>query len=214
MLNNLKCRGIFSKNKRKLIEENAFDIIKKTNIENVVIICNKKNKEIPFISLQQKVFSYEDMGDKGTGTSSLLGQINNKTLIIFDDVLTARNYPTTITRNIVNFVCPYTKYKIIADDKLIVKNVVDLFAPFYFLSKKILFENHYWCYLEDHNEVSVFNDKIIVFNKDYNYLAEKIKPFIIFDLPAENDFYKAVAKAEIKTRLTNIDDLFFERNEK
>lgn len=209
MLDNLKCRGIFSENKRQLIEENAADIMKRTRIDDVIIICNKKNKNVPLVSLQQKVLFYEDMGDKGTGTSSLLGRVNDTTLIIFDDVLTARNYPTTIVRNIVNFICNYTPYKIIADNKLIVKTVVDLFAPFYFLSKKILFENHYWCFLEDHNEVSIFDGETIEFNKDFNYLAKKIKPFIDFELTEKNEFYDAVRNAKVQKRLINIDELFF-----
>lgn len=210
MLENLKCRGIFSRNKKTLIEENAKDLINKAKINKVILFCSKANKEIPNFDLPTKVYFYESMNSKKAPVAAeLIGQINDKILLIFDDVQAVRNYPTSTTRNIVNFVCKFTPYKIIADNKLITKSVIDLFAPFYFLSKKILHANHYWCFEEDHNEVSVFDGETIYSNKDFEYLAMKIKPFIVFDLPVENDFYRAVANAPIKQRKQDITDLYF-----
>ena len=70
---------------------------------------------------------------------------------------------------------------------MVTSHMSDLYSEFAVLDKRILHANHYWCFDEDHREVSVFDGRTVVGNKDVDYLAAKLWPFIYFDLEPQND---------------------------
>jgi hypothetical protein len=137
--------------------------------------------------------------------------VTEKTLLIFDDVGAIRNYPQSMTRNIINHIAPLTRYKISAGGALVTKTLADLYAEFAILDKRVLHANHYWCFAEDHREVSVFDGKTVVGNKDVDYLAAKLRPFICFGLQPENEvqesLYTAIRNAPDIDRVQDVSDL-------
>lgn len=116
---------------------------------------------------------------------AVMNALTECTLLILDDSETIRNYPQSMTRNIIVHLAPRTRFKLIAGGALVVNGLDDLYAPFAVLDKQILHANHYWCFAEDHREVSVFDGRAVVDNKDPAYLAAKLRPFVLFDLEPE-----------------------------
>lgn len=154
-------------------------------------------------------FALENMSThRSTDFLRVMGLITPVTILVLDDIETIRNYPQSMTRNIINHIAPRAKYKISGGNALIVNEIGDLYAPFAALDKRILHNNHYWEFIENHREVSVFDGHTVVANKDPDYLAAKIKPFIWFDLVPDNavqeQFYNAVRSAPMRERVQNL----------
>jgi hypothetical protein len=206
-----KVRGIYTKNRDYDIQDYAEKLIKKANLDKVIYLCGRKRINDVSVSLpHMKIFGLENMSVNRSIDAVLVSDlIDSNTLLILDDVEIIRNYPQSMTRNIINFISPKTDYKIISGNQLIVDSMNDLYAPFAVLSKKILYANHYWCFIEDHKEVSVFGDGKIYGNKDIEYTAMKIKPFIDFDFEPSNELYKALYKVNPVPRAHNISSLYF-----
>lgn len=109
-------------------------------------------------------------------------------ILVMDDIAAIRHYPQSMTRNIINHIAPHARYKITAGDAMTTEELADLYAEFAVLDKKILHASHYWCFLENHKEVSVFDGRRIHWQQDITYLAAKLRPFIYLapDLPDHN----------------------------
>lgn len=177
--------GVFAPDRGDVLREAAAALLATANLQNVVYLRSKRTRGP---ALFEPCFALEDMS---TNRSNLFlrvaAVVTPRTLLILDDAETIRNYPQSMTRNIINHIAPRTPHKIIAGSALVVKEMADLYAPWAVLDKRILYANHYWCFAEDHREVSVFDGKSIKPNKDVDYLAAKLRPFVYFNLEAEND---------------------------
>lgn len=197
--------GIFAPEgeRQDVVNTAVVEILHTENLEQVVWLASKRaGRGIPTLYL-------EDMSTKrGNALMQAIKLINPRTLLVLDDIETIRKYPQSMTRNIINHLAPRTPYKIIAGGALVVKELADLYAPWAVLDKRILHANHYWCFAEDHREVSVFDSKSIVDNKNVFYLAKKLRPFIHFNLTAESDIqaplYAALSAAPYLSRAQDI----------
>lgn len=197
--------GIFAPEgeRQDVVNTAIAEILHTENLEQVVWLASKRaGRGISTLYL-------EDMSTKrGNVLMQAIKLINPHTLLVFDDIETIRKYPQSMTRNIINHLAPLTPYKIIAGGALVVKELADLYAPWAVLDKRILHANHYWCFAEDHREVSVFDSKSIVANKDMDYLAAKLRPFVYFNLESENDvqapLYDALRAAPYHERIHDI----------
>jgi len=190
----------------ELLRQAAADICMAAGLTAVVYL---RAKRAPGTPLFQPCFALEDMSTKRTNLFlHVAALLSPRTLLILDDVETIHNYPQSMTRNIINHLAPRTPYKLIAGNALVVSTLADLYAPWAVLDKRILHANHYWCFTEDHREVSVFDGKSIVANKDVTYLAAKLRPFLSFDLEPENavqtELYTAVRAAPNRERVQDI----------
>lgn len=201
--------GIFAAERRGLILEAAAHLTRVAGLDGVVYLYAKAAKRP---SLFESAFYLEEMSTNRSNKFLRVASIvTPRTLLIFDDVETIRNYPQSMTRNIINHIAPLTRFKLVAGGALVTNELADLYAQFAVLDKRVLHANHYWCFAEDHREVSVFGDGAIVGNKDVNYLAAKLRPFIYFDLEPENDaqaaLYTAVREAPYLDRVHDVEDL-------
>jgi len=179
--------------------------------ESVVYL---RSKRVNGSVLCEPSFFLEDMSTHRTNRFlKVAALLTPHTLLILDDAETIRNYPQSMTRNIINHLAPRTPHKIIAGSALVVKEMADLYAPWAVLDKRIIHANHYWCFAEDHREVSVFDGKSIKPNKDVDYLAAKLRPFLYFNLEAENDvqaaLYTALRAAPYLDRVQDVSMLRF-----
>ena len=200
--------GIFAAERRDLILEAAAYLTRVAGLDGVVYLHAKAAKRP---SLFEPSFYLEEMStNRSTKFLRVASIVTPRTLVIFDDVETIRNYPQSMTRNIINHVAPLTRFKLVAGGALVTNELADLYAQFAVLDKRVLHANHYWCFAEDHREVSVFGDGIVG-NKDADYLAAKLRPFIHFDLEPENDvqaaLYTAVREAPYLDRVHDVEDL-------
>jgi len=178
--------GIFTADRSDVIREAVDHWMHVTRLDNVVYLCSKKRREQP--ALYELRFYLEDMSTKRSNRFlQVASLITPRTVVIFDDVETIRRYPQSMTRNIINHIAPLTRYKISAGGALIINNLYDLYAEFAILDKRILHANHYWCFKDAHREISVFDGKTVMDNKDAEYLAAKLSPFVRFDLEPENE---------------------------
>jgi hypothetical protein len=201
--------GIFATERDVLLQAAASHMMAVFGLDGVVYLRSKRNKATP---PYEPAFFLEDMStnrsNKFLAVASLL---TPSTLLVFDDVETIRNYPQSMTRNIINHLAPRTRYKIIAGSALVTNELADLYAQFAVLDKQVLHANHYWCFAEEHREVSVFDGRSVVSNKDVDYLAAKLRPFIHFDLEPENDvqvaLYAAIRSAPLLERVQDLSDL-------
>lgn len=200
--------GIFAleTERDELLREAAAYIMRVSDLDNVVYLRARSRRGDP---LFKPCFRLEDMSTRRTNKFLQVAQmVTPRTLLVFDDVETIRNYPQSMTRNIINHLAPMTLYKIIAGGALVVKELADLYAPWAVLDKRILHANHYWCFTEEHREVSVFDGLSIEANKGVDYLAAKLRPFVHFNLEAESDaqaqLYAALRAAPYMDRVQDI----------
>lgn len=201
--------GVFAAKRNDILRLTAKQMSFAVGIDNIVYLCSKKRKGATPYS---PVFYLENMSTKRSNEFLQVASfITKRTLLILDDIETIRNYPQSMTRNIINHLAPLTRYKIIAGQHLVTKLLADLYAPFAVLDKRVLHANHYWCFAEDHREVSVFDGKTIIGNKDTGYLAAKLKPFIYLDSKPETDLqaelYAAIQAAPFVERVQDISGL-------
>lgn len=157
-------------------------------------------------------FALENMSThRSNDFLKVMACITPMTVLILDDIETIRNYPQSMTRNIINHLAPMAKYKITGGSALVTNEIADLYAEFAVLDKRILHANHYWSFAEDHREVSVFDGRTIEGNKDPGYLARKLKPFIYFDLypqnPIQETLYTAVRESPLLERVQDLSAL-------
>lgn len=133
-------------------------------------------------------------------------------LLVIDDVETIRNYPQSMTRNIIYHLIHRTAHKLIAGSDMVINGLDDLYSPYVVLDKKIIAANHYWAFAEEHRELSVFDGRSVVANKDPLYLAEKLTPFTLFDLEPsraeQENLYHAMREITApRPRLDNLEML-------
>jgi len=193
----------------ELIREAVEFVMAAAGLAGVVYLRSKSTKRP---SLYEPAFFLEDMSTNRSNKFLQAASVDTPhTLLIFDDVEAIRNYPQSMTRNIINHIAPLTKYKVVAGGALVTNHLHDLYAQFAVLDKKVLHANHYWCFAEEHKEVSVFDGRTVVANKDVNYLATKLRPFVNFDLQPENDvqaeLYAAMRNAPIVERVQDVSGL-------
>lgn len=200
--------GIFAPGAERagLLREAAAHLMRVADLDNVVYLRARSRRDEP---LFQPCFRLEDMSTKRTNKFLQVAQlVTPHTLLIFDDMETIRNYPQSMTRNIINHVAPLTGYKISAGSALVTSHMSDLYAEFAVLDKRVLHANHYWCFDEDHREVSVFDGHTVVYNKDIDYLAAKLHPFLYFNLEPENEIqarlYTAIRAAPARERVQDM----------
>jgi hypothetical protein len=201
--------GIFAPERRALLQEAAAYLLTTVGLNNIVYLRSKRSKEP---ALWEPSFFLEEMStNRSNKFLRAAAAVTPQTLLILDDVETIRNYPQSMTRNIINHIAPLTRYKIIAGNALVVSGLDDLYAPFAVLDKRVLHANHYWCFAEDHREVSVFDGHTVMRNKDVNYLAAKLRPLIYFDLEPETDvqaeLYATLRSAPLVERVQDVSGL-------
>lgn len=158
-------------------------------------------------------FYLQRMSKRYTDLLAAIEAITPETLLVVDDVEYIQRYPISMTRNIINHIASQTRYKIIAGRSLLTKHVYDLYAPFHVLDRRILWANHYWAFKARHREVSVFDGRTVVDNKDLAYTAKKIRPFVYFALEPDPgnslqvEFYEAVRNAPILERVQDLTEM-------
>jgi len=198
--------GMFAPDRGDVLREAAAALLAIADLQNIVYLRSKRTRGP---ALFEPCFYLEEMSTRRTNKFlQVAALITPRTLLILDDAETIRNYPQSMTRNIINHIAPLARYKIIAGSALVVKELADLYAPWAVLDKRILHANHYWCFAEEHREVSVFDGKSIVANKDVDYLAAKLRPFVYFNLAPENDIqsdlYAALRAAPYLNRVQDV----------
>lgn len=178
-------KAIFTDN----IEDYMYKITEKNN--DAIIVANQKY----FLYTNGcKIFTYNQVKNDFAG---FLTYIKNR-LIILTDIEILYRYDTPITRFFVNIVSKETSRKIVIGHKMIRNNIYDIFSYMFFLDKKIIDINHYWCFKANHMEENMFTGEPINM-LDINYLAQKLKNHVIFDKEPTNNFEKAVYNEIIST---------------
>ena len=208
-LNRWRVRGVFTADRARVFDA-AADLIQAAGLAGAVYLhARTAARPSPWPS-----WTLEDMSTRRSNKYlAVMDAVTPRTLLVLDDVETIRNYPQSMTRNVINHLAPLTRFKIIAGGALVVNGMDDLYAPFAVLDKRILHANHYWCFAEDHREVSVFDGRTVVDNKAPAYLAAKLRSFILFDLEPEPgnqvqaQLYAALRAAPWLDRVHDIADL-------
>jgi hypothetical protein len=198
--------GVFSLDRRERIDQIVDRWRELTGLDLVPLRLSSKHSHRP------GEFALENMSaNRSNDFLKVMQAITPKTVLILDDIEVIRNYPQSMTRNILNHITPRARYKIIGGNALVMNEIGDLYAPFACLDKRILHNNHYWAFVEDHREVSIFDGHSVVGNKDPDYLAAKISPFIYFDLEPVNTvqelLYRAVRAALVRERVQDLSPL-------
>lgn len=184
-------------------------MVGKFNLSRVVYLHQSHGLEF---GVETKSFVLRQLSSKrGVQIVEAASLLCHDSLLVLDDAQTIRRYPQSMTRNIIYHLIHRTPYKIIAGSEMVVGELSDLYSPYVVLDKRIIASNHYWAFAEDHREVSVFDGDTIVGNKDPVYLAEKLKPFTLFDLipdnPVQESLYQAMIDIEPRQRLDSLEDL-------
>lgn len=167
--------AIFSNNKN--------EILKKYINEDTIIIKNKESY-CPF-NVTTITFDYVCKH-----FSSVLDMIKDKLVVLYD-IDKLYKYDCELTRFFCNIASKETKRKIICGKKMTKGNNYDIFSYYFFLNKKIIGVNHYWCFKANHFEKSKFNGEPVRM-LDEKYLAQKIAPYTIFDKRPEGKLEEAV----------------------
>lgn len=122
--------------------------------------------------------------------STCLEMIKDKLVILYD-IDRLYKYDTTLTRFFVNIASKETNRKIVCGNSLIKNNNYDIFSYYYFLDRKIIGVNHYWCFKANHMEQSKF-DMQPVRMLDSQYLARKVKDVTVFEIEPKNELEEAL----------------------
>lgn len=206
---NWRVSGIFASEREALIREAVAYIMATAHLDNVVYLHSRQSRKP---AIYEAAFFLEEMStNRSNKFLRVASVVTPHTLLIFDDVETIRNYPQSMTRNIINHIAPLTRHKLVAGGALVTNQLSDLYAQFAVLDKRILHANHYWCFAEEHKEVSVFDGRTVMANKDVNYLAAKLRPFVYFDLRPSNEvqaeLYTAMRNAPLMERVQDVSGL-------
>lgn len=203
--------GVFAREREALLAELAVHVVAKAQLSRVVYYHSRDL--LPRFAGADAVFQLERMSKRYTDLLEAIATITPETLVIFDDIETVQRYPISMTRNIINHIASLTRYKIIGGSSLVSKHLYDLYAPFHILDRRILWASHYWAFKAEHREVSVFDGRTVIGNKDLAYTAKKLRPFVYFDLEPdpENEtqvaFYTALRDAPLVERVQDMGDL-------
>jgi hypothetical protein len=206
-----RVRGIFAQDRCELFEAAAEQILQATGLTRVVYL-HDEGGDIRFAGADE-TFVLQHMTKRYTDLLAAMDTINDETLLIVDDVENIQRYPISMTRHMINHIASQTRYKIIGGASLLERHFYDLYAPFHVLDRRILWASHYWALKAQHREVSVFDGRTVVENKDMAYTARKIKPFVYFDLQPDSDnplqveFYGDLRRAPIMPRTQDMEDL-------
>ncbi|MBN1954834.1 MAG: hypothetical protein JW900_07265 [Anaerolineae bacterium] len=204
-------RSVFTQDRARVFAE-AERMISAAGLDGAVYLHSRSSSRMA--PAHWPSWHLESMSTKRSNKYlAVIDALTPRTLLVLDDVETIRNYPQSMTRNIIVHLAPRTRFKLIAGGALVVNGLDDLYAPFAVLDKQILHANHYWCFSEDHREVSVFDGCTVVDNKDPAYLAAKLRPFILFDLEpdpgneVQAQLYAALRAAPWLDRVQDLSDL-------
>lgn len=166
------------------IFSNRKDEILKEYIDDETIIIKNKTSICPF-NCTVLTFDYV-----ARNYSTVLEMIKDRLVVLYD-IDRLYKYDTELTRFFCNIASKETDRKIVCGESMIHKNVYDIFSYYFFLDKKIIGVNHYWCFKANHYEKSRF-DETPVKMLDVNYLAKKIKDYTIFEIEPKNELEMAV----------------------
>lgn len=173
--------AIFSDNKDKILEKYIIPF------ETVVI----KNKKSSCNLLGCKIIDFEYVA---RNYSKVLEMIKDKLVILYD-IDRLYKYDTTLTRFFVNIASKETNKKIVCGNSMINKYNYDVFSYYFFLDKRILGINHYWCFKANHY---ILDDKPIHM-LDNHYIAKRVAPFTLFEKEPKNDLEREVKNEIIST---------------
>ncbi|MBN1361804.1 MAG: hypothetical protein JW993_14505 [Sedimentisphaerales bacterium] len=206
-----RVRGVFTQDRSRVFEV-AEEMIASAGLAGAVYLHSRSSSRT--VPAGWPTWCLEDMSTKRSNRYlAAMNAVTPRTLLVLDDVETIRNYPQSMTRNIINHLAPRTRFKLIAGGTLVVNGLDDLYAPFAVLDKQVLHANHYWCFAEEHREVSVFDGRTVIDNKDPAYLAAKLRPFVLFDLvpdagnEVQTQLYAALHAAPRLDRVQDLTDL-------
>lgn len=166
--------AIFSNDKDKILEKYIIPL------ETIVI----KNKSSNCNLLWCEIIDFEFVA---RNYSKVLEMIKDKLVILYD-IDKLYKYDTTLTRFFVNIASKETNKKIVCGNSMINKNNYDVFSYYFFLDKKILGVNHYWCFKANHY---ILDDKPVKM-LDEKYIAKRVKDYTIFDIEPKNDLEREV----------------------
>lgn len=166
------------------IFSNRKDEILKDYINSDTVLIKNKSSECPF-NCNVLTFDYV-----AKNYSAVLEMIKDKLVVLYD-IDKLYKYDTELTRFFCNIASKETSKKIVCGERMINSNIYDIFSYYFFLNKKIIGVNHYWCFKANHYEQSRF-DKTPVKMLDVNYLAKKIKDYTIFELEPANEIEEAL----------------------
>jgi len=202
--------GVFSLDRRPILQDLAARMMATAGLEGIVYLHSRRSGTEPWPGVPS--WHLEDMStNRSLKFLEVAAAVTPRTLLILDDVETIRNYPQSMTRNIINHVAPRTRFKLTGGAALVTAHLHDLYAEFAVLDKRILHATHYWAFAEDHREVSVFDGRTVLPNKDPGYLAAKLRPFVHLDLQPANELqtrlYSALDAAPLQERVHDVDDL-------
>lgn len=166
------------------IFSNRKDEILKEYVTDDTIIIKDKESVCPF-KCTIVTFDYVSRN-----YSTVLEMIKDRLVILYD-IDKLYKYDTELTRFFCNIASKETNRKIVCGDSMIHKNIYDIFSYYFFLDKKIIGVNHYWCFKANHYERSRF-DNHPVRMLDPHYLAQKIKDHTIFEIEPKNEMEEAM----------------------
>lgn len=177
------CLAIFSPNKdeilKKYIQPNNTIVIK-----NKKSICNFDGCEIIDFEFVSRNYSV------------VLELIKDKVLILYD-IDRLYKYDTTLTRFFCNIASKETQMKIVCGDAMIKSNNYEVFSYYFFLDKRILNINHYWCFKANH---FVLDEGKPIKMLDERFIAKKVAPYTIFEFEPRNELEKEVLNEIISTK--------------
>ncbi len=159
------------------------EIIKHYIDDNTIIIKNKES----VCNFDCTILTFDYVSKH---YSSVLDIIKNRLVILYD-INKLYKYDTELSRFFCNIASKETNKKIICGESMINKNIYDIFSYYFFLNKKIIGVNHYWCFKANHYERSRFDGEPVRM-LDVKYLAQKIKDYTIFEIEPKNELERAV----------------------
>lgn len=183
--------AIFSPDKDKYIRQ----FIQTRNIKKIIILCNKEDIErLSFEFCPNYICNINKLSNKlNKEYNEMLNIIDKETLLIVYDCKLVYKYAKPITRALLYSFRKNSGYRIICGKSLILsEKYSDIFSIYFFLNPKIIYANHYWCFAANHKEIDIFDKVTIRDMQDVYYLADKIRPYTIFEYDATNELEQLI----------------------
>ena len=123
------------------------------------------------------VVGIESMSLGSRALHSVMQCIDERTMVVVDESTTIKGHWAKRTKRVTQ-ICAKTRYRLILTGTPITQGVVDLYAQMRFLSPKILGYDSFYSFAENHLVYSTRNRGQIVRTLDYDWIIERIRPYI------------------------------------
>lgn len=154
----------------------AYELAK--HIDNpMVYVFDDKTRQGHIPAADFYICGVESIGQSDRVTLALNDLVTEQSFVILDESDTCKNHAAKRTMRLTQ-ICQRAKYRVIMTGTAVGEGVEDLYAPFYFLSPKILGYNSFYSFAANHLEYSEDYPGMVVNNLNTDYIAKRIEPYV------------------------------------